>query len=70
MGRPTELPKLHRSSEGHLWTESAIEEWARLSQGHRQTKGLDAVWPVHKCDLPKGAKVTAFALGQLRQAGL
>jgi hypothetical protein len=57
-GKPAELPELWRSSEGRRWTEPTIKEWARLMQGHKQTKGLNTVQPTHRKDVPIDAAIS------------
>ena len=62
-GDPAEYQKLLKSSDGHLWEQSSIEEWARLAQGCPpanipESAGTNTLFFIKMKQIPAGKKAT------------
>ena len=57
-GELAEYAELSKSSEGHLWQQSNIEEIARLAQGYKDIKGTDTIHFLPFDKIPPSRKAT------------
>ena len=56
-GELADYSALVQSSEGDLWEESACQEFGRLAQGYKDTKGTDTIFFIHKHEVPADRSV-------------